>query len=124
MTNPLEISLQKLNSQWFIDANPTDLVLLRAGMVANGAGGARRGPEAALTAQKVRLLAGAGGSGSGVAQTALTDGETTRSSLIVFGIPGLDIQDEDRFVHNGKTYEVSEVAIIGGYAVKATAVSL
>lgn len=116
----VEAALQTHITKAFIDADAVQVLLLRPGTVANGAGGTRRGVATAQSAQTVRLVPAAD---PVVAQTPQVDGGASTTKYVLLGLPGMNIANGDYFLYDGHTFDVSEVRRVGGYETKATVTS-
>lgn len=112
-----EASLLAVSTQAFIDADPYDLVLTRPQRIDNGAGGYREVDPLTIPAQRVRLIPQ--GVQGRLDEAALLDGTVVVLKFHVLGMPGLDIERGDWFLHDNVRMEVAWVTEPGGYEVKA-----
>lgn len=117
MSVSAELKAQRRQTDAFIKANPTSVILSRAESVPNGAGGFRQGAPSALTPQEFRFIEPGASYGQGEAQ--LLDGEMVRVDWILLGRYDADLKRGDWFYKDGIKYEVVTVRSTGNYEVKA-----
>jgi len=96
--------LHEKQTEAFIDASPSDLVLKRKVFQDDGAGGVRLVNEPDLSPQKVRVV------GLRTPRPRITsDGKTILIEKEVVGMPNLDVEIGDTFSFMSKKYEVINV---------------
>lgn len=100
----LEQGLHELQTEWFINRNPTRLGLRRPTEAPDGAGGLLVGLEEDLPLQTVRVV-------TQINPPVLVneDGRQTPIDVAVVGMPYLDIAEGDHFDWQGHLHEVVEV---------------
>jgi hypothetical protein len=113
----MEIAQQRKVTRRFIDADPYDVVLSRATMVPNGAGGLKKTAPSSLAAQRVRLMLQA--TQGRLEEAMLADGQVVKVDYHMVGDIGLDVERGDWFFMDGVKHEVVWVATVGEYEVKA-----
>lgn len=109
-----ETDMQRVQTKAFIDADPADIILSRAELVSNGAGGTRLGAPSSIPSQTVRIIP----TGPGT-ERELVDGQTVQVDYVVMGEYDFDVLRGDWFYKDGIKYEVVSFANTGHYEVKA-----
>jgi len=117
MSSETEIAIQRSNTRRFIDADPYDVTLSRAELLANGAGGKKKQPPSTLSPQRVRLTPQA--VQGRIEEKALLDGEMVQVDFHMVGDIGLNVQRGDWFFKDGLKHEVVWTVTVGSYEVKA-----
>lgn len=118
---PGEIDHNRMLTTWFIEQDPTDIVLSRRGVTRTASGATKFNDVTTLDSQRVKIIYG-GGTGSGRAGIVRTgDGTERMFSFIMVMEWDADVQPGDHWVDgNGQWWEVEEVLPLNGYETKAT----
>lgn len=115
MIAPAELAAQRQLTEWFIRADERQLSLIRSGKVPNGAGGYKT-VETTLPPQGFRLIPLQDSTGESSRTTA--DGKQVTPSYMLQGRHDADLQRFDRFVIEGRKYEVFFILENRQYQVK------
>lgn len=99
-----ELVAQRRLTGAFVEADEFTVSLTRRTAVANGAGG-RTFSETTLTPQIFRLIP-LGDVSGGAALRTTVDGESVTPGYMLLGPHGANLQRGDRFVKDGRRYEV------------------
>lgn len=118
---PQEVDYNRLLTEWFIEQDPTDVVLHRRTAVRTPTGATKYVPDHALDSQRVKFVYGGntGGGRAGIVRTG--DGTERMFSYVMVMKYDADVQPSDFWVDgNGQWWEVEEVLPYNGYETKAT----
>lgn len=115
-----ELSLQKSMTQWFIDANPMEIILIPRTRQSDGRGSRLvDGPPRAPQVFRLIDQSTARNTIPGKVQT--SDGVERLVDFILLGMPGVSVELFDYWV-DGETYEVTEIYPDNQYEVRAAVV--
>lgn len=112
-----EIAANRRLTRRFIDADPYQVVLSRATLIPNGAGGLKKQAPMNLASQTVRLMPQA--VQGRLDEKMLLDGQMVEIDFHLIGDTTLDIQRGDWFFKDGVKHEVVWVVNVGQYETKA-----
>lgn len=104
-----ELIMARRQINALIQSDPTQIVLTRTTMVADGAGGFKKGPQVVLDPQTITIVPFKRRMSEMLINTEL--GDVVEYPYIVLGYPTLDIQREDTFTWNGDSFSVHAVDI-------------
>lgn len=113
-----EIQVQRRNTVAFINADPITVVLNRAELVSNGAGGFRRESPSPLPPQTARLVP-VGAQYGGAEEHEMLDGQTVQVDYHMVALFDADIERGDWFFLRDEKHEVVWVRSVGDYEMKA-----
>jgi hypothetical protein len=97
-----ESQMRQKQTQAFVDAEPTELPLVRRPWISDGAGGFKRGPATTVWPQHIRLVA----SNTQLPVRRTVDGRDVQPNYTLIGMPTVDVQSGDTFTIDGVRYEV------------------
>lgn len=118
MPSATELALQRAATKRFIDEDALSIILNRAAIVSNGAGGSLKGEPSSLDPQVMRLIpVGAAYGGSEVHE--MLDGQTVQVNFHLLGEIDALVEPGDWFFLHGRKHEVLWVKVVGNYEVKA-----
>jgi len=100
-----ELAMQRRLTKAFIAADWRSVVLMRAEITEDGAGGFVTGEPAPLPSQVMRLIA-QGSTGADSKQRMTANGQQVTPEYILLGLHDADIQRWDSFELDGRRYEV------------------
>lgn len=100
----------------FIDFNPTELILSRRQQVTDTKGGYTLGPVTELEKQWCRVVGQ-----SAKNQDVSPNGPTQIDTVVVVGLPDMDIRPKDKFLWEAQKYEVTTVEKAPAWAIRAKA---
>lgn len=103
ISNPIELLVQRMNTAFFIGADPETVVLHRSVKVSNGHGGYTLSPPLPLPAQQAKLIPQASRR-QPVTQT-LNGSVADANDVLMMGYDA-DVEAGDTFELNGNTYTV------------------
>lgn len=125
MAEPLEISIQRANTRWFIAAKPSQIVLTPYVRSRVASGGWKYTAQDARDPQTFRIIEQ---SASGRApQVTLTDGTQRAADFLLLGDIDVTVEIDDRWVLTddaGRYWDVRDVVRSNGYEVRAWVVEL
>lgn len=101
-------SLHSMQTEAFIDQNPSVVKCLRRSRTSTGTGGSVLGPEVDSGERTVRVV----GQGGSTIPRVSANGETVVPDGIAIAMPGQDWQVGDRFVHNGRKHEIVFINVL------------
>lgn len=118
---PEEMVMQRDLTYWFIEQDPTDIVLVPRSRVRVQSGAYQWTDGASRPVQRVKFSYGGntGAGRSGLVDTG--DGRERMFSYILIGLYNLQIEIADRFTDPaGQKWEIEELLPYNGYEVKAS----
>lgn len=115
MIGSVELRVQRATTRAFIEADPITVVLYRSEFLSDGAGGEIKQNPEPLTPQRARLIPMQDGS----TPRLIADGEQVTPKYMLMGEHDLDVEREDEFTVNGRSYKVVFVNENRQYEVKA-----
>lgn len=120
MINPIEATIERLNTAAFIDADPFDCVLSPATYESNGSGGQRRVASPDRSPQRMRLIPTTGQA----TERQTSDGRAVQPDFMLMAPFDAVVERWDRFVFNGNRFEVLHVQEKREYQTKSEVVLL
>lgn len=105
----------------FIDMNPTELVFSRRPPIDDGNGGYTLGAATELSAQSCRVV-GQNSRMVGLAgQRVSPNGSIQSDTIVLVGLPEMDVRAKDKFLWEGQKYEVASIEKNPKWAIRAKA---
>ena len=96
-------------TQIFIDANPSQMIVVRIVLSSDGSGGVVSNSTTTLAAQTARLVGIEARPGSTLDLSVSRDGEMVVANSIIIGLPTMDLKNQDQVTFDGDTSRVYEV---------------
>jgi hypothetical protein len=116
-----ELSVQRMLTRAFIEADVVTITLYRSTVTDDGAGGTVTGAPVAIAPQCLRLIT-QGSTGADSKQRFTANGQAVSPDYVLMGTECADIERWDTFEHEGRAYEVVFVNQNRQYEVKAEVV--
>lgn len=113
-----ELRVNRKNTEAFIAARPTSIVLSRRTDARTGAGGRTPVFTPLLRAQRFRIIAQNSGSG----YTPTPDGTARRVEFTLLGSWDADVQVGDQWEDQGRLWTVQDIVQTNGYELRAAIV--
>lgn len=93
-------------TEMFIDANPSTIILSRPTVTSDGAGGRVITASTARPAQTMRLVGLSSARGGQAAPRVTVDGVSVVPQFALIALPSADMLAGDQFMHKGRLHEV------------------
>ena len=105
LSDGMEVAIQRMNTDYFIGADPMRVELVRPVKVSNGHGGFVEGAPLVLPEQKLKLIP----QNRHVDARQVAEGAVALPSYVLMGYWDADVQAGDYFVYLGQRYDVTLV---------------
>lgn len=119
MMNPTEIVVQKRLTREFIHADGISVELVRSTAVSTPNGGTQPGVPVTIDSQTFRLVPASSSAFSSLREK--IEGDIPQEGSLLIGVWNADIEQEDTFEFDGKTWEIKFISTDRTYETVASA---